>query len=229
MKNSTELNAVHEPFTDSYYFGPDRKSDRYGDRDPDSFISDREAIETAFFKQSIGLRAFVKELAFQGEPYISDDILRESHQLMITRHPAAVYASLIKLKPDFTEDEFGFTALWRLRDRLRRLGVAPFVIDGDDFRSNPTEITTLVCEKISIMFDPEMLFWSEGGIRNWQDGEEKSQAIWHNTLESSKTIIKPDKRITSTEVLPEHAQWYKNALRIYEGLLSAGHTKWGDK
>ncbi len=220
MKNSVELNTFHEPFTDAYYFGPKRRSSRYGDREEKDFIADRDVIEAEILDKSSGSRAFVKELAFQGEPYVSDRILSVSHQLLITRHPAAVYASLIKLKPDFTEDEFGFAALWRVRERLENLGATPLIIDGDTFRSAPAEETVRACEEIAIDVDPEMLFWTDGRIREWANGEEKSQAVWHNTLESSHTIIKPDEARVDVDIRPEHYRWYLRALHIYETLTS---------
>lgn len=231
MKNSAELHALHEPFTDAYYFGPERKSSRYGERDAQDFIADREAIEASIRDRPPHSRAFVKELAFQGEPYVSDHMLRTSHQLVITRQPAAVYASLSRLKPDFTEDEFGFTALRRLVDRLDNMGRNALVMDGDVFREDPTGTTSRVCRAISVTFDPDMLFWTEGRIRQWENGEEKSQAIWHGTLESSHTILKPAGEQRDVDILPRHVHWYERALGIYHRLTAgfetsdAGHDK----
>lgn len=220
MKNSPELHVVHEPFTDAYYFGPDRRSSRYGDRASAQFVANPIEIESSIRNCRPGVRAFVKELAFQGEPYVSDAMLAEARQLIITRHPAAVYASLIKLKPDFTEEEFGFTALSRLYRRLRTTGLDPVVIDGDVFRAEPEATTRRACEAISVTFDPDMLRWSDGRIRSWSSGEKKSQAIWHETLERSRTVLKPDPSPPEIEVHARHRAWYERALMVYGTLTN---------
>ncbi len=220
MKNSPELEVVHEPFTDAYYFGPDRRSSRYGDRDPAEFMADPIEIENSIRNCRPGKRTFVKELAFQGEPYVSNAMLSEAQHLIITRHPAAVYASLIKLKPDFTEEEFGFTALKNLYKRLKNMGIDPIVIDVDVFRAEPEATIRRVCEAISITFYPDMLHWSDGRIRQWKSGEKQSQAVWHETLERSHTILKPDLTLPIIEQHVRESAWFERALKIFRMLTN---------
>ncbi len=225
MKNSAKLAILHEPFTDAYYFGPNRRSDRYGERSDVGCIFDRAEIETIIRHAPDGRRRFVKELAFQGEPYVSDALLQEAVHLFITRHPGAVYSSLIKLKPDFTEDELGFQALQRIHRRIRDVGGSiAMVIDGDAFRAEPEATVRAACRAIDIHYDPTMLHWSDGRIRDWRPGEEKSQAVWHDTLENSSTILKPIPAPHATDVLPLHKTWYDRALDIYQRIVSKGHT-----
>lgn len=215
MKNSDELTIMHEPFTDYYYYGPDRKSCRYGDFSdtPASAIA-TSAVEELILLGDQGRRTFVKELAFQGEPYVSDTLLKASRNVLITRHPKAVYASLSRLKPDFTEDEFGFTALSRVCRRICELTEAPYVIDGDDFRAEADSITSAACDYIRIKYSPDFLVWKDGNIRAWNDWEAKSQKVWHRTLEHSSTILKPT-TLPEITVKSEHSEWFSRAMNIF--------------
>ena len=159
---------------------------------------------------------FIKELAFQGEPYVSDDILASSKHLLIARKPEICYSSLIKLKPDFTEDEFGFAALERIVKRLSVIGCQPLMnIDGDKFRQHPDKILRETCKSIEIDFDLCMLNWTSGKIREWGDDEAQSQKPWHKTLERSNAVLPP----VTTDVVairPEHLGIVHRATSIYE-------------
>ena len=162
----------------------------------------------------------VKELAFQGEPYITDRCLAVNRHMLICRDPIAVYRSLSVLKPDFTEDEFGFTAMVRLLSRMRQLGITPVMtIDGDHFRNQPELILRQTCVHLGIRFEPGMLSWKSGKVREWGPDEQLSQAKWHKTLESSTTII-PAVDLDEISIPPGHAGIVNQATEIYHHLLS---------
>lgn len=219
----TDTAVCHEPFTDCYYFGRDRKSRRYGDR-PESAGRTAEQATASFLGGDRPL-GFVKDLAFQAEPYLSDAALSQVTSTFIVRHPRAVLRSLTPLKPDFTEDEFGYTALERLYDRVtERTGSAPVVVDGDAFRREPENVLRAYCEAVGVPFQTGMLRWKDGRIRAWSKGEAESQAKWHRTLESSRTIIPPadDEDVT---VPPEREEQFARALRIYEDITAARSVK----
>jgi hypothetical protein len=210
-----EIAISHEPFTNSYYFGGKRRSDRYiRDNAGKSYpsVSENPLRGIISDKQVV----FIKELAFQGEPYVSDDILASSKHLLIARKPEICYSSLIKLKPDFTEDEFGFAALERIVNRLSVIGCQPLMnIDGDKFRQHPDKILRETCKSIEIDFDLCMLNWPSGKIREWGDDEAQSQKPWHKTLERSNAVLPPV--ITDVVAIrPEHLEIVHRATSIYE-------------
>ncbi|MFI9379637.1 hypothetical protein [Kutzneria sp. NPDC052558] len=202
--------VAHEPFTDCYYFSRDRRSSRYG-RQPD-----KEAFTAADAARLMvaGDRPvrFTKDLAFQAEPYLTDEMLAAVTNTFIVRHPRTVLRSLTPLKPDFTEDEFGFTALHRLFTRVR--DAQPVVVDGDEFRVRPGEVLRDYCGRIGLEFDEAMLHWRDGRIRAWRPDEELSQSKWHHTLESSHTILPPTPE-GEVEIPAERAGMYERAVEIY--------------
>ncbi len=137
MSQHPKIKTVHDSLTGSYYFSKARRSDRYG---LPKKIQPPLILNLRSIKQFISSKCitFIKELTFQGNHYISDACLKASRHLIILRKPNTVYRSLIKIKPDFTECEFGFTALKCLMDRLNRLNSPPLAIyDGDNFRDSP--------------------------------------------------------------------------------------------
>jgi len=71
-----------------------------------------------------------------------------------------------------------------------------------------------VCAKINVPFDLEMLNWNDGRIRDWKNGEKKSQAVWHRALEQSNTVMPPT-AVPDIEILPKHQAWYQRAIDIY--------------
>lgn len=215
MSQHPQVITAHEPLTKSYYFSNARFSSRYGlpAKIEPPLILDLHSINRFISPKRI---TFVKELAFQGNPYVSDDCLKISRHLIILRKPKTVYRSLVKIKPDFTEDEFGFTALSRLISRLNRLNCPPLAIyDGDNFRFEPEVVLRKTCALIGIEFCLAMLSWESGKIRSWTPDEALSQACWHKTLEHSTTILPPDTHNSHVTVRLEHRSIVKRATAIY--------------
>jgi hypothetical protein len=208
-----EAVIVHEPFTDCYYFGSDRRSSRYGDR-ADRSEFDAQAALTSIFTESAPV-TFVKDLCFQAEPYVPHDFLEDAVNTFIVRSPDDVLASLSPLKPDFTEDEFGFVPLAKMWHRIvDDLGREPIVIDGNMFRAYPEQTLRLYCERTGVSFDPGMLQWQDGRIREWSRGERDSQAKWHRTLEHSTGILPPS-HMPSEVTISIDPDVYRRAREIY--------------
>lgn len=215
MSQSTDVDVLHEPYTYSYYFGPNRRSARYGDA---SVHADGHPLAAMHAAGAPVL--FVKELAFQAEPFVEDDIFREVHNCLMLRHPKIVLRSLLPLKPDFTEHELGFVPLHRMFDRIRRYQPDVPVIDGTLFRQQPEPVLRCFCERVGLEYRPSMLTWEDGRLRAWRDDEAESQAKWHKTLERSHGVIPPDPPAQEFSVPPELLGMYDRALLVYTELTT---------
>jgi hypothetical protein len=210
--------VVHEPFTDCYFFSRERRSGRYGDQ-PHKLGYDGAAAVAAIRSQRSPL-VFVKDMSFQAEPFVPQDFLASASNTFILRHPSAVLASLTPLKPDFTEEEFGYLALQRLWRRvLAELGRPPVVVEGDRFRSAPEGVLRQYCARLGVDFHPTMLHWPDGRIRRWGEDERLSQAVWHRTLEATTGVVPPRRR-EPLPVGPDRTAAYRRALEIYEAISS---------
>ncbi|MBC00172.1 MAG: sulfotransferase family protein [Rhodobacteraceae bacterium] len=220
MKNADGLDVLHEPFTDTYYFSSKRRSRRYGDpavpaQDPVEADAVNARLEEAGRRGPV----FIKDLAFQAEPYVTDALLATARNIFLTRDPLKVYASLIRIKPDFTEDEFGFTALERIWNRVHALQGAAIALDGEEFRADPHAIAYKLCVWSDVRYSPDMLTWEDGRIRDWAPHEELSQAKWHETLEKSRRILPPAAE-TPVRVDPAHREMVTRAQEIYRRLTA---------
>lgn len=183
------VRVVHEPFANCYYFGPSRRSDRYGNVKEVADFDGARAMQSV--APSVGETVIFKELCFQAAGYVSDDFLASVTNTFMLRHPDAVVASLRRLKPDFTEDELGFTPLGEIFGRVAELGQSRIVVEGEIFRAAADPVLRAYCDLVGLPFEPKMLQWHDGRIRRWAPHEAESQAKWHSTLEASTGIEPP--------------------------------------
>jgi len=100
--------VLDEPFSRSYYYGPDRQSSRYSESEPDSSAENvLKTIEQAALERPV----FVKDMAYQAAKLLDADLLGRFENSFLIRHPAATLRSLARHWPDFTDDEGGWTHL----------------------------------------------------------------------------------------------------------------------
>ncbi|MHA6298598.1 sulfotransferase-like domain-containing protein [Devosia sp. CAU 1758] len=222
VSQQSGFQVLHEPFTYHYYFGPNKRSARYGE--VNSERSDTTlSCPVAEAPRDEGRCLLVKELAFQGEPFVQDETLLAAKHVLLVRNPLATYRSLVKLKPDFTEEEFGFISLQRVIDRLDDLNIRPVAIfDGDRFAEDPDRQIRLLCRHMDVEFEPGKLEWESGKIRDWTSEEEQSQQKWHRTLENSgKVLPETESDTESFNINPSHIDIITDAIRIYLGFRKA--------
>jgi len=206
------LRIVHEPFADCYYFGPTRRSRRYGSVPAPGNHDERSALRSV--EPERGETVVFKDLCFQAVHYIPDEVLAGITNTFIVRHPDLVVDSLRKLKPNFTEEELGFKPLAQMFDRVACLGQEPIVVEGQVFRGAPEPVLRRYCESVGLCFEDKMLEWDDGRIRAWAPHEAESQAKWHSTLEASEHIEPP---IPGDPPAPvELGDVYERAVAIYE-------------
>ncbi|WP_179032715.1 sulfotransferase family protein [Paenibacillus kribbensis] len=216
QRNDCEL--IHEPFAECYYFSGNRKSFRYGEN-PNLVSYGMEDIEKIILEKKRPV-VFLKDLAFQAYHYVNDGFLSRNEQTFIIRHPLSVFSSLKKLKPDFTEEEFGFTAFQSIWDKVSfMLGHAPVLVEGERFQREPERILREYCKKVGLDFQTNMLSWDTGMLREWTAEDYEVHTKWHKTLEQSKTINPP--RITELDLnmSMEQKNIIDNAIEIYNKIL----------
>lgn len=205
------LRIVHEPFADCYYFGPQRRSERYGEVVEPEVYDQRCTLDR--LEPAVGETVVFKDLCFQAAHYVPDNFLAKITNTFIVRHPDLVVDSLLKLKPNFTQEELGFDSLSDMFERVRQLGQEPTVVEGQVFRAEPELVLRRFCSEVEIPFQSNMLEWDDGRIRQWAPHETKSQAQWHSMLEASKQIEPPQPVRPSPPVSLGHV--YERALATY--------------
>ncbi|HFK1529148.1 sulfotransferase family protein [Bacillus thuringiensis] len=214
----SDTTTIHEPFAECYYYGPDRVSDRYMESNEREY-SKAAALNTIYANKSP--LVFVKDLAFQSYHFVDDELLKKSNNAFIIRHPHKVFSSLVKLKPDFTEQEFGFTALEILWNRVKNLKKEnPILIEGERFQKEPRKTLLIFCEKLGIEYQDKMLEWENGKLNNWKEEDNEIHGKWHKNLENSKTISFTENLESDLSMNSEQKEIVNRAMEIYNKLIT---------
>jgi hypothetical protein len=159
--------VLDEPWSRSYYFGPERRSGRYPLVFPESTPA---AVEEGVLAAAESHdRVFVKDMAYHAAPVISDEALDAMVHTFLVRDPAAALRSLRREWPDYTDDEAGYDAQLALFRRIaNRTGRRPHVIDSDELRSDPATVVGDWCAAVGLDHRPGSLRWTSGMRPEWQ-------------------------------------------------------------
>jgi hypothetical protein len=204
--------VLDEPWSRAYYFGPERRSDRYPLTFPESTYA---AVEAGVLDAERTSTVFLKDMAYHAAPGISDDALRAMTHTFLVREPLAALASLHRRWPDFTDDEAGYDAQRVLFDRVCQVtGATPAVIDSDELRADPDGVIARWCEEVGLEHRPESLQWEAGMQPEWQ-----LWRSWYENAAASTGFAPPSSTsIERAELPPRVAEVLPAAERAVESL-----------
>ena len=182
-----DLRVITEPFSDSYYFAPDRVSQRYKleqDADYKSFEDALAAIHQAAEEGPV----FFKDMAYHALRYLNPSILSCFTNIVLIRDPRLSLVSLYRRMPDFTMEETGFEALVNLVALLDDINESPFVMDGEILRADPEGVSRSFCNAVDIPFKPDSLHWRQGEEAHWDRWQS-----WFSEAAQSTQFHQPEK------------------------------------
>lgn len=181
-----DATVLHEPFSHAYYFGEERRSERYADRPPapdQTFQAVRERVLGVDGAPIV----FMKDMAYQASPLADPGFYGYFRNTFIIRDPREALASLARKWPEFTAEEAGYHDQGRLFDLVTgELRQPPVVVDASDLRSRPKEVVEAYCEAVGIPHHDDALRWQARPVDIWQDWEG-----WHDDAERSRGIEPP--------------------------------------
>jgi hypothetical protein len=208
MMERGDVAVVHEPYSLRYYFGPDKRSNRYERTDPTG-TPDR-IIASLAHRASDG-PVFVKDMAYHVRDLVDPHFVARFTNTFLIRDPAWTIPSLARHWPDFTLEEVGYDALEELLDA----GGDSIVIDSDDLRADPEGIVRAYCEAVDLPFVTHALEWEPGMPAQWGTWE-----AWHRDVaESSGFASPPEGPPPPLPDAPAKAA-YDHCAPIYERLRS---------
>jgi hypothetical protein len=202
-----------EPFSHSYYYGPDRQSPRFSKTLPDSSAEEVLAkIERAALERPV----FVKDMAYQAAKVLDADLMKRFDNCFLVRDPAATLRSLARHWPDFTDDETG----WRHLDEAARIAEAlnqpRVVLDANLLCSKPAEVVQEWCERMNLPYVADALTWEPGMRSEWDHWSE-----WHaSTARRAGFSELRDPPPPPTPDEPRLHRAYQEALPIYRRLAA---------
>jgi hypothetical protein len=199
--------VLDEPWSRAYYFGPDRRSDRYPLTFPESTYA---AVEAGVLAAGANSAVFVKDMAYHAAPGVTDDALASMTHTFLIRDPLAALSSLHRRWPDFTDDEAGYGAQRDLFDRVVAVtGEVPAVVDSDALVADAERVVAAWCERVGIDHRPESLRWTPGMRPEWQlwrDWYENAAASTGFAAPSGRPDLDdPPERVRSLLDACEHA------------------------
>ena len=201
--------VIDEPFSRSYYYGPDRVSARYTETLPESSAQEiLDSIERAAMDRPV----FVKDMAYHAATLLGPDLLKRFDNCFLVRDPAATLRSLARRWPDFTEDEAGWCHLDEAARISDSLGQPRVVVDADLLCADPGRVVAEWCRRMELPYDADALSWEPGMQDDWE-----LWGDWHGATSRStgfEPLDPPPPPPTRAE--PRLYRAYQDAAPIYE-------------
>jgi hypothetical protein len=179
-----DLEVLHEPFSESYYYNGERLNGRCSDVDSKAQYNYYDNVLARILEPREN-RVFVKDMAYHVEALIGPEFINHFTNTFIIRDPKYVISSLYRMWPDFALEATGFEQLYRLFKYATEAdpeGVV--VIDAMTFSENPVGILTAYCEHLNIPFWPDSLLWEPIDVLEWER--------WYRWHDKTHQSIAPD-------------------------------------
>ena len=194
MKNRGDMSCFHEPYNEAFYYGEDRRHDRYYIADPDLPVTKGltiHSVHNRLTKLASEGSVFVKDFAYSIMHMADDNFLDAFTHTFLIRNPEKVLTSMHARWPDVTLPEIGFEDLHTLYNRVaNRTGSAPVIIDSDELLAAPTVGMQVYCDAVGIPFLADALNWEKSDHNPTWNADEHG---FHDALKNS-TGLKPQKR-----------------------------------
>lgn len=141
--------------------------------------------------------------------------LIDMKNVFLIRDPKQLIASFTQVIAEPTLQDIGLKEEAELLTFVKQHGkYPPVVIDANDILPDPAKGLEMLCSKLSIPFEQEMLKWEKGPIP--EDGAWAK--YWYKNVHNSTGFAKQK---TSERSLPEHCEpLYESAMPYYETLKS---------
>lgn len=106
---------------------------------------------------------FQKQMTHHLLPEIEPDWIVDLTNCFLIRDPREVILSYVQKNPEPALEDLGFVQQIEIFNFLReRTNSIPPVVDAKDILQNPGRILRLLCDRLSIEFEPAMLSWPPG-------------------------------------------------------------------
>ena len=226
MANRGDRVCFHEPYNEAYYYGEDRRHDRYFIADPKLETKQGLTI-AAVHRKLVDLsekeNVFIKDFAYSISHIAGDDFLNAFTHTFLIRDPEKVLTSMHARWSDIALSEIGFEDLNTLFKRVAdRTGLAPLVIDSDELLQSPESGMQIYCQAVGIPFISEAMSWkdkqqdSTDNNPTWNSDEHG----FHDSLKASTGLKKQKRSYPPLESSPDMMRLYRASLPHYQALYA---------
>lgn len=212
--------VFHEPYSRSYYLGPEQRSDRYAVAGAHHSV---DAVTAELQEAARSAPVFAKDMAYHAIELVDPEVLAGFRHSFLIRHPAATLRSLASRWPDFTDAEAGWAALGRLVDLVQTGAELPVVIEAERVCADPPGVVAAWCDAMGLPFVADALDWEPGMRPEWELWES-----WHasSAVATGFEPLAEAKPLTAGDA-PRVHEAHGSALVVYERLKSHAITSSG--
>ncbi|MBZ8119028.1 hypothetical protein KUD11_10255 [Roseovarius sp. LXJ103] len=179
-----DLDCAHEPFMYDYYVHRRAGHTPHFDVQPDH-PTRYSSIRDMLLERAGRGPVFFKDMAYYVLPYLPEDaaFAARLRHVFLVRDPHAALASYHGLDADFTCEEAGIEAQWRLFEALEGMGHAPLVLRSEDIRANPAAMMRALWDHAELADAPGALNWDGPPPEDWAQ-----VSAWHAAATGSTSI-----------------------------------------
>ncbi len=224
MANRGDFECFHEPYNEAFYYGEDRRHDRYFIADPSLQVTEGLTIMGVHARMkalAVNGSVFVKDFAYSVHHLADNAFLDDFTHSFLIRDPEKVLTSLHARWPDVTLPEIGFEELHTLFKQVAdRTGKAPAVIDSDELLANADAGMQAYCAAVGIPFIAEALDWeTKTETRKQQDVTWNTDDHgFHDALKASKALAPQKRDYPPLDSNEDMLRLYRASLPHYEAL-----------
>ena len=206
-------NVMDEPLYASYLFRSPKRHPMHEEILKSQPTSYKEAINNCL-KESPGI-FFQKHMVQHVNFDESNDWMSSLKNFFLIRKPESVIPSFCLKYPDADINDLGFYQQYELYKYISDItNEEPPVVDATDIRNDPEKILKLLCKKLDIAWDSQMLKWQKG-IHDY-DGVWASH--WYHSVHSSNCFIPEEIKITKfdkhiNKLISKSSKFYDSLAR----------------
>ena len=139
--------------------------------------------------------------------------VKQLNNVFLIRDPLSVLPSYLKKHKDITPQDLGYPQQLKLFNYVKEnCGYTPIVMSSKDILKNPQAMMKLLCEKLDVKFDRNMLLWPKG----YRSTDGVWAKHWYNQVIESTGFSKKKPKIVSLtmkeETIAKECQTYYNEI-----------------
>lgn len=219
MANRADMACFHEPYNEAYYYGKDRRNNRYFIADPELKASNELTFGRVHEKLTTLARrepVFIKDFAYSITHMADERFLQSFRHTFLIRNPEKILTSMHSRWPDIILPEIGLHELHTLFHRIAdRDGKAPPLIDSDELLKFPRETMQAYCSAVEIPFIAKAMQWhKEDSNPTWNSDEHG----FHDALKQSTGLQKQPRSYPPVESSDDMMRMYEVLKPLYDQL-----------
>lgn len=219
MANRGDMVCFHEPYNEAYYYGIDRRHDRYFIADPKlqtapdlSFASVHEKLTMLAERESV----FIKDFAYSITHLADNRFLQSFRHTFLIRNPEKILTSMHARWPDIILPEIGLHELYTLFQRIaERDAKAPPLIDSDELLKSPREAMEAYCNAVGIPYIAEAMQWRKQDTNPTWNTDDHG---FHDALKQSTGLAEQPRSYPPLESSADMMRMYEALKPLYDEL-----------